>query len=108
MKLTVAPQNLTIDPGQLSSASAESLKIGVLALQGAFLEHANMLKTLGATPVEVRLPKDLEDLDGIPEMIAYFIAALAGGILFITILRGDYSTQRIKRTALDVCLLIVI
>ena len=41
------------------------MRIGVLALQGAFIEHAAMLRRLGAEVVEVRLPKDLEGLDGL-------------------------------------------
>jgi 5'-phosphate synthase pdxT subunit len=41
------------------------LKIGILALQGAFLEHANVLRQLGVIPVEVRLPEDLIGLDGL-------------------------------------------
>lgn len=41
------------------------MKIGVLALQGAFLEHIKMLRKLGAEAVEVRLPQDLEGLDGL-------------------------------------------
>ena len=41
------------------------MRIGVLALQGAFREHAQVLKRIGAQPVEVRLPKDLQGLDGI-------------------------------------------
>jgi 5'-phosphate synthase pdxT subunit len=41
------------------------MKIGVLALQGAFLEHKKMLKSLGADTAEVRLPEDLNDLDGL-------------------------------------------
>ncbi len=60
----VSPQNLILNPNDAPSAST-SLKIGVLALQGAFLEHANMLRKLGATPVEVRLPQDLDELDGL-------------------------------------------
>jgi pyridoxal 5'-phosphate synthase pdxT subunit len=40
-------------------------KIGVLALQGAFIEHINRLREVGAEAVEVRLPTDLEGLDGI-------------------------------------------
>ena len=39
--------------------------VGVLALQGDFREHSNMLKELGALPKEVRLPQDLEGLDGL-------------------------------------------
>ena len=40
-------------------------KIGVLALQGAFIEHQHMLKNLGAETVQVRLPEQLADLDGL-------------------------------------------
>ncbi len=41
------------------------MKIGVLALQGAFIEHEKMLKALGVEAVEVRLPPQLDDLDGL-------------------------------------------
>lgn len=39
------------------------LRIGVLALQGAFREHAAALRTLKANPVEVRQLKDITGLD---------------------------------------------
>lgn len=41
------------------------MKIGVLALQGAFAEHIKMLDGLGVEAVEVRLPEQLADLDGL-------------------------------------------
>lgn len=41
------------------------MKIGVLALQGAFIEHQKMLNELGAETVQVRLPEHLNDLDGL-------------------------------------------
>ncbi len=41
------------------------MKIGVLALQGAFIEHIKMLRQLGVDAVEVRLPQHLEDLHGL-------------------------------------------
>ena len=41
------------------------MKIGVLALQGDFAEHISMLKQIGADTVEVRLPKQLDGLDGL-------------------------------------------
>ncbi len=44
---------------------ANPLKIGVLAVQGDFREHAVMLRELGADIVEVRKPEELEDLDGL-------------------------------------------
>jgi pyridoxal 5'-phosphate synthase pdxT subunit len=40
-------------------------RIGVLALQGNFREHAAMLRRLGADPVEVRKPEQLEGLEGL-------------------------------------------
>jgi 5'-phosphate synthase pdxT subunit len=42
-----------------------SLRIGVLALQGAFRDHAAALRKLGADVVEVRLPHELDGLDGL-------------------------------------------
>jgi pyridoxal 5'-phosphate synthase pdxT subunit len=41
------------------------VRIGVLALQGAFREHAAALRKLGADVVEVRLPAELDGLDGL-------------------------------------------
>jgi len=46
-------------------ADFSNLTIGVLALQGAFIEHVKMLERLGATAREVRLPSDLDGLDGL-------------------------------------------
>jgi pyridoxal 5'-phosphate synthase pdxT subunit len=40
-------------------------RIGVLALQGAFREHARALRDLGADVSEVRLPSELAGLDGL-------------------------------------------
>lgn len=43
-----------------------SMKIGVLAVQGAFIEHEKMLESLGAECFEIRQKKDLEqDFDGL-------------------------------------------
>jgi 5'-phosphate synthase pdxT subunit len=41
------------------------MKIGVLALQGSFVEHADALRSLGAEAVLVRKPHQLEGLRGI-------------------------------------------
>lgn len=41
------------------------MKIGVLALQGAFIEHIHLLRSLGIEGTEVRLPEHLEALDGL-------------------------------------------
>ncbi|MBC7226116.1 MAG: pyridoxal 5'-phosphate synthase glutaminase subunit PdxT [Thermoflexales bacterium] len=40
-------------------------RVGVLALQGAFIEHKNVLARLDTQAVEVRLPEHLEGLDGL-------------------------------------------
>ena len=40
-------------------------RVGVLALQGAFREHARALRAAGADVVEVRLPEQLDGLDGL-------------------------------------------
>jgi len=40
-------------------------RIGVLALQGAFREHVQALRRAGAEVVEVRLPEQLDDVDGL-------------------------------------------
>ena len=41
------------------------VRIGVLAVQGNFREHVGMLRALGAEVVEVRLPGQLDGLDGL-------------------------------------------
>ena len=41
------------------------MKVGVLALQGAFARHCDVLAALGAAPLEVRTPVDLEAVDAI-------------------------------------------
>ena len=40
-------------------------RIGVLAVQGAVREHVAAIREIGAEPVEVRLPRDLVDLDAL-------------------------------------------
>lgn len=47
------------------AASAERPLVGVLALQGAFREHVRALEAAGARTRLVRLPADLEGLDGL-------------------------------------------
>ena len=41
------------------------MRIGVLALQGAFIEHVAKLIELGVRAREVRLPRDMQELDGL-------------------------------------------
>jgi pyridoxal 5'-phosphate synthase pdxT subunit len=42
-----------------------ALRIGVLAVQGNFREHAAVLRRLGAEPLEVRKAEELDGLDGL-------------------------------------------
>ncbi len=41
------------------------MRIGILALQGAVGEHADAFTRLGASPVPIRRPEQLEDVDAI-------------------------------------------
>lgn len=41
------------------------MKIGVLAVQGAFIEHEKMLQKLGCQTVELRAKEDIFNLDGL-------------------------------------------
>jgi 5'-phosphate synthase pdxT subunit len=52
---------------QQSSPSTEStgIAVGVLALQGSFEEHLEVLRKMGIEAREVRLPEELEGLDGL-------------------------------------------
>lgn len=45
--------------------SCSSIVVGVLALQGAFTEHAAMLRQVNVEPRFVRRPGELEELDGL-------------------------------------------
>ncbi len=47
------------------ASDAELLRVGVLALQGAYDVHAAMLRELGAQPVLIRKPSELHGLDGL-------------------------------------------
>ena len=41
------------------------MKIGVLALHGAVIEHIGILRAIGVEPVPVRLPEDLDGISGL-------------------------------------------
>ncbi len=41
------------------------MKIGVLAVQGAFIEHEHIIEKIGHEVVQIRQKKDLEGIDGI-------------------------------------------
>ncbi len=57
-------------PARAKSAAGEpkdkdQLNIGVLALQGDFIEHIHMFRRLGVEAIEVRKPSQLATLDGL-------------------------------------------
>ena len=77
----------------------EPLRIGVLAVQGNFREHARMLRRLGAEPVEVRKPGQLDGLDGL---------VIPGGesTTFMRLMRLyglDEAVQRFERPVFGTC-----
>jgi 5'-phosphate synthase pdxT subunit len=53
---------VTSPPGP---AGSRKPRIGILALQGAVREHAQAVREVGAEPVFVRLPSDMQDLDAL-------------------------------------------
>ena len=71
------------------------MKVGVLALQGAFIEHIHILQRLGVDTKEVRLPEQLADLDGliIPGGESTTIGKLAGMYGLIDPLR-QFAAQK--------------
>jgi pyridoxal 5'-phosphate synthase pdxT subunit len=50
---------------QEQKSASKSRIIGILALQGAYEAHARTIKSLDATPKLVRLPANLEGIDGL-------------------------------------------
>jgi uncharacterized membrane protein SpoIIM required for sporulation len=47
-------------------------------------------------------------IHGLPEMLAFFIAGLAGGIISTAIVRHDFGSKKFERVLLDVSTLILI
>jgi 5'-phosphate synthase pdxT subunit len=43
----------------------EQLRIGVLGLQGSFHEHLAMIKRIGSKAIDIRLPEQLNSIDGL-------------------------------------------
>ena len=61
---SLAPVAWNID-SHTPERAAPDVRTGVLALQGDFLEHEISLRRLGAEPIEVRLPRDLDGVDAL-------------------------------------------
>ena len=56
---------MRIEAHRLHKHRSQTMKIGVLALQGDFAEHIAMLKRINVEAIEVRLPEHLKGLDGL-------------------------------------------
>ncbi len=59
--MTIKAVNLVEEPQPAQSVYT----VGVLALQGAFMEHINVLRRLKVRALPVRKPEDLDSLDGL-------------------------------------------
>lgn len=59
------PPTQSETPAEPAPSARTGLRIGVLALQGDFREHVATLALLGARPVTVRRPEELDSLDGL-------------------------------------------
>lgn len=83
------------------------MKVGLLALQGAFIEHAQIFEQLGVESVEVRLPGQLEGLAGliIPGGESTTIGKLAVQYNFIEPIRDFAATKPVWGTCAGLILL---
>jgi 5'-phosphate synthase pdxT subunit len=61
----MAPPAPSTVPATAPSPAAKRRRIGVLGVQGAVREHLDAIRAIGAEPVVVRLPADLEGLDAL-------------------------------------------
>lgn len=70
------------------------MRIGILALQGDFREHAQLIEGLGHDPILVRLPHELDDIEGliIPGGESTTIGKLADRFGLMDPLRAIIST----------------
>ena len=65
LEMQHSPCRFEIPQSEFTEVRMRNIKIGVLALQGAFIEHEHMLTDLGAVCTEIRQPCDLQGIDGI-------------------------------------------
>ena len=91
-----SPPSPSPSPISPSLSSSPPITIGVLALQGAFLEHLHCLRQLSVPCLEVRLPSHLSLIDGliIPGGESTAISLLAQREHLLIPLRHWSSTHR--------------
>ncbi len=87
-------------------------RIGVLAIQGDYASHAGALTDVGADPVEVRNPEELEDLDGLilpggesTTMLKFLERARPGGRNFFDALQAYALSKPVFGTCAGAILL---
>jgi len=70
------------------------MRVGVLALQGTFVEHIDSLRQLGVEAPPIRLPRELDTLDGL---------VIPGGesTTMLKLMEGFGLIQRIREMARD-------
>ncbi len=80
----------------INAFSGEEIKIGVLALQGAFREHISAFKKCGVKSIEIRLPRQLKEVDGlvIPGGESTTIHKLLDKYEFGSALRDFYRSKK--------------
>ena len=61
---TLTPITWNVTAGEVLDGVSQP-RVGILALQGDFLEHSMMLRHLGVPSVQVRLPRDLDAIDAL-------------------------------------------
>jgi 5'-phosphate synthase pdxT subunit len=54
-----------IQPSETDSGNQRVMRVGVLALQGTFIEHIDLLQQLSVEAPPIRLPHELHTLDGL-------------------------------------------
>ncbi len=83
------------------------MNVGVLALQGAFIEHEKTLRDLGVNAVEVRLPEQLDRLDAliIPGGESTTIGKLAVSFGLLKPLRAFAATKPVWGTCAGMIML---
>ena len=54
-----------IEPSRIGSGNRQDMRVGVLALQGTFIEHIGILQQLGVDALAIHLPHELNALDGL-------------------------------------------
>ncbi|MFH1399662.1 MAG: stage II sporulation protein M [Candidatus Woesearchaeota archaeon] len=74
---------------------------------GAYAEAAHLVK-IGSYLHVISLGLLRYSIHGIPEIMAYFVAGLAGGIISIAVIRHDMGTEKFEHIVLDSSELIVI